>query len=118
MLTKQCPHCHQHISVETLKHTGAHKAYINREVFACPHCGKAVQLPAKAEKTLAIGLLFSVIVAPLCYYWYAVQIPSYIIFTIGAIFIIIGSSTNQLIKAEAAIEKTAGTSMHEKNTDE
>lgn len=99
MRAKQCPHCHQKISHSLLKSSKRHKAYIKREVFACPHCEEPVQLPPKAEKILSAGLLFSVIFAPLPYYWFAAQNISYLLFGIGVIFVFIGISTNKLIIA-------------------
>ncbi len=119
MPAKQCPQCHQNISLEALKGSGADKAYIKREVFACPHCEAPIQLPAKAEKILSIGLLFSVILAPLSYYWLGAQMPSFVIFIFGAILIVIGTSTNQLVKAQSqAKNKATEKSMHEENDNE
>ncbi len=112
MLSKQCPQCHKNISLETLKGSGADKAYIKREVFACPHCEALIQLPAKAEKILSVGLLFSVILAPLSYYWLGAQTPSFVIFIFGAILIVIGISTNQLVSAK---DQNTKESLHEKN---
>lgn len=100
MRAKQCPHCGQTISLDLLKSSGHHKAFIKRQVFPCPNCETSIQLPQKAEKLLSIGILCSVIVAPLTYYWLAEQTLSYLLFINGAILILIGSLTNKLTLAK------------------
>lgn len=119
MLAKQCPQCHQKINLAELKRSGSDKAYIKRKPFACPHCESLIQLPLKAEKVLSIGLLFSVILAPLSYYWLGLQTPSSIIFILGALLIVIGISTNQLINAKEQItDQATEKSMNEKSDNE
>ena len=100
MRAKQCPHCGQTISIDLLKSSGHHKAFIKRQVFPCPNCETPIQLPQKAEKLLSIGILCSVIVAPLTYYWLAEQTLSYLLFINGVILVLIGSLTNKLTLAK------------------
>ena len=100
MRAKQCPHCSQTISLGLLKSSGHHKAFIKRQVFACPNCDTPIQLPQKAERVLSIGILCSLILAPLSYYFIATPMVSYLLFSNGAILILIGSFTNKLTLAK------------------
>jgi hypothetical protein len=100
MRAKKCPHCHQAISHDRLKSSGHHKAFIKREVFPCPNCETPIQLPQKAEKLLSIGILCSVIIAPLSYFWLLEPTLGYLLFINGAILILIGSLTNKLVLAK------------------
>lgn len=119
MLAKQCPQCRQKIHLTELKRSGSDKAYIKRKPFRCPHCESLIQLPLKAEKILSIGLLFSVILAPLSYYWFGLQTPSSVTFILGAILIVIGISTNQLVNVTDKITRqTADENMNEKSDNE
>ncbi len=96
MRVKQCPQCHQSISLALLKSTDTHKAFIKRQVFLCPHCETAIRLPQKAEKFVSVGILCSVIFAPLSYYLLTAPTLGYLLFINGAILILIGSFTNKL----------------------
>lgn len=100
MRAKQCPQCRQNISLNQLKSSGLHKAFIKRQVFLCPNCETPIQLPAKAEKILSIGILFSLVLAPLGYYFLATPTLSYLLFSNGALLILIGSLTNKLTLAK------------------
>jgi ssDNA-binding Zn-finger/Zn-ribbon topoisomerase 1 len=100
MLAKQCPQCHQPISLALLKSSGTHKAFIKRKAFACPNCETLIQLPQKAEKLVSIGILCSLIFAPLSFYFIAAPTLSYLLLSNGAILILIGSFTNKLTLAQ------------------
>ncbi len=105
MLKKHCPSCRQVITPNLLKNSGADKAFLKRESFPCPHCKTQIKLPVNAEKMVSIGLLFSVIVAPLLYYWELTNLGSYLLFSVGIILIIIGTMKNQLHIATSTIEE-------------
>lgn len=96
MQAKHCPHCQKVITLQLLREHGVHKAYLRREVFACPHCQQGVQLSPLSEKLTAIGILFSVVAAPLAYYWYQATYVSYGLFVFGLILIASGALNNQL----------------------
>jgi uncharacterized protein YbaR (Trm112 family) len=100
MRAKQCPQCHQPISLALLKSSGTHKAFIKRQAFACPSCKTPIKLPQKAERLVSIGILCSLIFAPLSYYFLAAPTLSYLLFINGAILILIGSFTNKLTLAK------------------
>ncbi len=127
MRAKQCPQCHHLISLTLLKSTGSHKAFIKRQVFLCPHCETAIRLPQKAEKLMSVGILCSLIFAPLSYYLLTSLALGYLLFTNGAILILIGSFTNKLSLATptaitkmppAELNKASKKELKEKNNND
>jgi len=112
MLNKHCPHCQKQITRGDLIKLNAQKDYISRKTVNCPHCEQLIQLPPLAEKLISIGLLLSVIFAPLNVYWFngitsnsglnsefnygpnSVFISG-LIFGLGVLLIIIGVIKNQ-----------------------
>lgn len=108
MRAQQCPQCHRSISLALLKSKGTHRALIERRVFLCPHCDTAIRLPPKAEKLVSIGILCSLVFAPLSYYLLALPMLSYLLFTNGTCLVLIGSFTNKLgLAALASATKNA-----------
>jgi len=100
MLNKHCPSCKTQIKLTDLQKGTHRKAYLSRKPVECPHCKQLIQLPPLAEKCVSIGLLLSVIAAPLYYYWFNNQasnneISSGVIFAAGLLFIAIGIIKNQ-----------------------
>lgn len=99
MLNKTCPHCQSILSIEKLKTNNNHKTYLARKPIPCPDCDQMLVLPAIAEKLVSIGLLFSVILTPLFYYWRGLDtekaVLSWAFFILGILLIIIGSIKNQ-----------------------
>lgn len=100
MLKKHCPNCETQIKLNDLDKGSVRKTYLSRKPIECPHCKQLIQLPPIAEKLTSIGLLLSVIAAPLNYIWLADQsgnngLITGAIFTFGALLIIIGTIKNQ-----------------------
>lgn len=109
MLNKHCPTCRKTISRDDLTHKNTQKDYIGRKPINCPHCEQLIQLPSLAEKLISIGLLFSVIIAPLNFYWFNEtlldtsssetsqhsQFVSSLLFGLGILFIILGAVKNK-----------------------
>ncbi|MFT6968907.1 MAG: hypothetical protein ACJAUT_000171 [Cellvibrionaceae bacterium] len=119
MRVKQCPQCHQSISLALLKSTGTHKAFIKRQGFLCPHCETAIRLPQKAEKLVSVGILCSLIFAPLSYYLLTAPTLGYLLFINGAILILIGSFTNKLsLATPTAITKMPPAELNKESKEE
>jgi endogenous inhibitor of DNA gyrase (YacG/DUF329 family) len=96
MRNLQCPACQQTITLEDLNKHKVRKACIQRDVFPCPHCQQKVKLPNNAETLRSFGILLSVVVSPLLYYWQMQNTLIFIIFALGIGFILTGTLKNQL----------------------
>lgn len=111
MLNKHCPHCKKLIQRDDLLKTNRQKAYLARKVVNCPHCEHAIQLPPVAEKLVSTGLLFSVIAAPLMYYWFRdtlanVDVITGCVFALGIVLLLIGIGKNQPRKSSESSQNT------------
>jgi hypothetical protein len=96
MRSQLCPLCKQTITLVDLQNTGVDKACIQRQVFPCPHCQNSIKLPGYAETLRSVGVLFSVIFAPLLYYWQVNASLIFIVFAFGLCLIIAGTLKSKL----------------------
>tara|TARA_B100000809_G_scaffold45805_1_gene40206 strand:+ start:1901 stop:2212 length:312 start_codon:yes stop_codon:yes gene_type:complete len=94
-----CPHCQQPINKGLLQKHGALKAFLGSKPFPCPHCEQQVLFPENGDQVLSIGLLLTVILAPLFHLWQVDFIDSRVLLGLGIATIIVGIFTQKLDKA-------------------
>ncbi len=92
----RCPHCQYQISKADQANKHFRKLLLAREAVSCPKCEQLSRLPEQAEKLISVGLLISLIVAPLLMYWEMEKWLAMLVFALGAISIIVGAARQQL----------------------
>ncbi|MBU3069559.1 hypothetical protein KOI40_06975 [Aestuariicella sp. G3-2] len=95
----RCPHCQQPVDKPLLKERGLLQTFLKRKPFPCPHCEEQVVLPEKYETLISVGILISVILAPLLLIWEVSFLDSRAVFGLGAALAITGLITQKLDKA-------------------
>ena len=93
------PHCQKPIDKRLLQKHGALKAFLASKPFPCPHCELQVLFPENGDQVLSIGLLFTVILAPLFHLWQVDFIDSRLLLGLGIATIVVGIFTQKLDKA-------------------
>ena len=94
-----CPHCQKPIDKRLLEKHGALKAFLGSKPFPCPHCELQVLFPENGDQVLSIGLLLTVIIAPLFHLWQVDFIDSRVLLGVGIATIVVGIFTQKLDKA-------------------
>ena len=94
-----CPHCQKPIDKPLLQKHGALKAFLGSKPFPCPHCELQVLFPENGDQVLSIGLLLTVILAPLFHLWQVDFIDSRLLLGLGITTIVVGIFTQKLDKA-------------------
>lgn len=92
----RCPHCQYQISKADQANEHFRKPLLAREAVSCPKCEQLSRLPEQAEKMISVGLLASLIVAPLLMYWEMEKWLAMLVFALGAISIVVGAARQQL----------------------
>ncbi|GAA6152414.1 hypothetical protein [Pseudoteredinibacter isoporae] len=92
----RCPHCHYPPSKAEQAAEQWRKPLLARESVRCPRCHQLSRLPEQAEKLISIGLLASLIVAPLLVYWDIEKWVAVLVFALGALAIMGGAAKQQL----------------------
>ncbi|MBB6522810.1 hypothetical protein [Pseudoteredinibacter isoporae] len=92
----RCPHCQYQPSKAEQAEEQWRKPLLAREAVSCPKCQQLSRLPEQAEKLISVGLLASLIVAPLLVYWDMEKWLALLIFAFGAVSIVMGAAKQQL----------------------
>lgn len=96
-----CPSCCKPVNQKNLSKAG-YKTLLSRKIFACPHCQAEIQLPQRWEQMISLGLLTSVIFAPLSYYWRYLEQGALLVLGSGIMMIAIGAFNQRLVSNEAS----------------
>ena len=96
----RCPWCQQPVTKAELRDSGALKAYLAREPVDCPHCGRGISLPEKAETMISSGLFIAVILAPMFYLYGWLGVNPMILFGLGVALVLAGAWFQKLQKVE------------------
>ncbi len=94
----RCPHCDAAIEKRQLQNSGHLKAFLKSQSFPCPHCKEFALYPENADTLLSVGILITVILAPLLHLWEVTWADSKVVFGLGIIIVIAGMLTQKLAK--------------------
>ena len=93
-----CPHCQQSIHKSQLQQQQLLKKYLSSKPFPCPNCSEKIIYPENADQLLSIGLLFTMILAPLFHLWQVEWFDSRLLLGAGIIITLMGIFTRKLAK--------------------